>query len=296
MNVQCAKCFWLGYFRVEQQRGGGTTYFHPESLPLNARDSLLAKSAFPECLQQLLARDNRIACLQEQTSTSGMRTALEPRFDTLVAQSDMEQIRDIALLTRECGLYMPFDPLLSFNDVLSLQEKQRTDRLADAVERRHRRQLYARLLLELDALAARDAISPQARGKEFEKWFAGVFAASQLRYTLDVRNDWEQLDFTVWLGDFFAIGEARWLKEAVDTPQMRDFFGKLMDRPPFVIGLLFSVNGFTEPSRNWAEQHTDNRTILMFDGELLRAALQRDKTLTETVFDMLNERLNRLGT
>lgn len=286
------KCFWLGYFRVEEQRGGGTTNFFPESLPSDIREALLANVALSECLQRLCARDNRIACLREQINASGVRTALEPRFDALMAPSEMKQIRDIAILARECVLYMPFDPLLSFNDVRSLQEKQRTDRLADAVARRRRHQSYERLLRELDVLATSGSHSPQARGKEFEKWFEGVFAASQLRYTLDVRNDWEQLDFTVWLGKIFGIGEVRWLKDGVDMPQVRDFFGKLMDRPPFVIGLLFSVNGFTEPARNWVQGHTRERTILMFDGNLLRVALQSDKSLTEIVLDMLNERLN----
>lgn len=187
-------------------------------------------------LRELLARDCRVGCLRERAGSDGHSIPIEPRFDSLDAQGDVDAIRDVALLARECRAFSQFDPALSFGDRLRLVEKRTTDELADTVMRRRIRALHSILLDELDALAMNDSISPQRRGKEFEKWFAGVFDVSQLRYTLDIRNEWEQIDFTVWLGSLFAIGEARWLKEPVDVPQVRDFFGKLMDRPPFVVG------------------------------------------------------------
>lgn len=124
--IRCIDCFWLGYFRIEQARGGGTTYFQPETLPLEVRNKLLREpQTFDQSLSVLLARDRRIACLSEITDPSGQRRPVEPAYENLVAEKDFAKIQQTASGPRLCGRFGGFDPNLSFNDVRNSSTEER---------------------------------------------------------------------------------------------------------------------------------------------------------------------------
>lgn len=294
-GIRCIDCFWFGYFRVEQLRGGGTTYFHPETLPLQARELLLKglEPAFRSTILALLARDTKVACLSETTDALGQRHAVEPAYDALSAEDDnFSGIRRAACVPRQCPHFGVFDGSVSFSDVRALQQKAEVDRVATRILQKQREHRNAVLLSQLNELANDTGLTPQQRGKRFEDWFQSLCAASNLRHSVNVQNDWEQLDFTVWLGNTFCVGEARWVKDPVDTKQVRDFFGKIMDRPPFVIGILVSISGFTSPALDWIESHTHDRTILTVDRDALTSCILGPSSFESHIIEQLNQRLN----
>jgi hypothetical protein len=117
--MRCIDCFWFGYFRIEQVRGGGTTWFHPESLTIEVREALLQGNAaeFGSSLSNLLARDKRVACLREVTDSAGQCTAVEPAYDQLEAGRDFGIIRKTACRQRQCAGYGDFDPSLTLDTI-----------------------------------------------------------------------------------------------------------------------------------------------------------------------------------
>lgn len=293
-SVRCIDCFWFGFFRVEQARGGGTTYFHPETLTAEARKTLLMGVAhdFKALITKLLARDQRVACLSEVIDSSGQRHPVERCYDNINASDEFQEIRQIASTMRQCTDFNMYDRLLSFNDVIVLRQKIHTDELASAIEQRKHIHSNLQMWAAFQEIESDSALTPQARGKKFERWLGDVFEQNYLRHTLDVVNSWEQIDFTVWVNDIFCIGEARWLRKSVDCKQVRDFHGKLMDRPPFVIGILVSISGFTSEALNWISKQTSSRTIITADRDSVAEIVSHSNSFKEFVINQLDARLN----
>jgi len=146
-------------------------------------------------------------------------------------------------------------------------EKRELDAAVARLEAGVRREALPVLQETLRELETSPDLTPQQRGKLFEEWLGQWFRLYGAMPTLDVRNDGEQIDFTLWVGNLFVIGEARWLKGPVDCPQVRDFFGKLLNRPPFVIGMVISMAGFTHPALEYLRMRSGDRTVLTMTGE-----------------------------
>ena len=261
---RCLECFWLGYFRVEKARGGGTTFFHPETLPKVPRVKIFQedRDGFLATLKTLNARDGKLACLSEKIEPDGQRCAVEEAYDASTPETSFDDIASLMNRPRDCAFFKLFDPLLKYSDAQLLDQKETIEKLVAQEEKQRRSVLLTELREEFLKLEADSMLSPQTRGKLFESWLARFFEVWGFQTTLDIVNDWEQIDFTFWLGNLFVVAEARWLSRPVDSPQVRDFFGKLLDRPPFVIGLLISVSGFTDPSLKWLSNQSGNRTVL----------------------------------
>ena len=290
--IRCINCFWLGYFRVEQARDGGTTYFHPETLPLEIRNKILHEpSTLSPSLGTLLARDRKIACLAETIDSSGQRLSVEPAYDNLVAENDFAVIQHTACEPRKCARFGNSDPNLSFHDVQILQQKRKTDQIALAIQARNRASQNTSLYSKFRQLELGSQLNPQKRGKEFEEWLGNLFSAHGIDCSLNVVNNWEQIDFTANVNNNFCIGEARWLKEPVDTKQVRDFFGKLSDRPPFVIGILVSISDFTIPAIEWISHHIQDRMIIPANRVDIVNIVSGSNSFSEFVQKRLEERL-----
>lgn len=125
----------------------------------------------------------------------------------------------------------------------------------------------------------------------FEEWLGTLFSAHGINYSLNVINDWEQIDFTANVGSIFCIGEARWMKDPVDTKQVRDFFGKLSDRPPFVIGILISISNYTAPAIEWISRHSQDRMIIPANRNDVLTIVSSANSFTYFVQERLEERL-----
>ena len=135
-------------------------------------------------------------------------------------------------------------------------------------------------------------VTPQIRDKQFEDWLGALFRLYNLAPTLNVINEGEQIDFTFWINSLFVVGEARWPKEPVDTKQIRDFFGELLERPAFVVGLIIAMGGFTEPGVNYVRKRSGERTVLWLTRENLQDQILRaEPELPEWLDTTLRERL-----
>ena len=135
-------------------------------------------------------------------------------------------------------------------------------------------------------------MTPQARGKHFEQWLGDLLGTYDLDPNLDIVNAGEQIDFTFWHGDLFVVGEARWRTDPVDTPQVRDFFGKLHERPAFALGLIVSMGGFTEPALGYISRHAGNRTVLTVGRSDLDAVLRGEPEFPTWLGRTLRHRLD----
>jgi len=243
-------------------------------------------------LAGLLARDGKVACLSEVVDKSGERLAYETAYDRLNPKTDFEKTKQAALDGRACERFTSFDASLSFSEVRALQSKRQVDRVAAKISQKRRARSNAKLLRELDNLANRIDLTPQQRGKLLEEWFQRLFTASNLSHTIDVSSPWEQLDFTVSIRGMFYIGEIRWRSKPVSARQIRDFFGKLMDRPPFVVGIVMSMSGFTTPAVEWIKAHTHDRTVVLVDQDALRMCLSAANSVAQYVTSELAKHLN----
>ena len=72
--------------------------------------------------------------------------------------------------------------------------------------------------------------------------------------------------------------EARWWKEPVEPKLLRDFEGKIRAKAQNVLGLLISINGFSEGARS---KSADQTPLILMDGTDLLAVLESRIELPE---------------
>jgi len=175
--------------------------------------------------------------------------------------------------------------------VQSVAQKEQLEGAAKQLRQRARRGRLVELHAELSGLTEAQDVTPQARGKQFENWLGELFALYDLAPSLNVVNQGEQIDFTFWKGDLFVMGEARWRSTNVDAPQVRDFFGKLRERPAFAVGLMISMSSFTQPALDYLSRFSGERTVLTLHREELERVLQEKPEFTEWLGQSLRRRL-----
>jgi hypothetical protein len=160
---------------------------------------------------------------------------------------------------------------------------------------RARKSKLVALSAELSVIEASVDVPParrkNVRGTRFEKWLGDFFGAFGFKPNLNVVNPGEQIDFTDWLQNIFVIGEARWRAEPVGEDQVRDLFGKLAERPPFAIGLIISMSGFTDEALQYIQRMSGQRTMLTLDRSQLEQILAGAVALYDWLASALRERL-----
>lgn len=161
-------------------------------------------------------------------------------------------------------------------DVYSAEAEARAKARADidaeaerSASRRGHRDALARLrdrFMELHG----GTLSPQQRGVNFERLLNELFGLFDLEPRASYTLESEQIDgaFTFRTDDYLL--EARWWKGPVQPKDLRDFEGKIRRKAANVLGLMISVNGFTEGSRNWKAEGTP---LILMDGTDLFAVL-----------------------
>jgi hypothetical protein len=114
------------------------------------------------------------------------------------------------------------------------------------------------------------SLTPQQRGTAFEAFLNELFGLFDLEPRAAYRLVSEQIDgaFTFRTDDYLL--EARWWKGAVEPKDLRDFEGKIRRKAANVLGLLLSVNGFTDGARKWVAEGTP---LILMDGQDLLAVL-----------------------
>lgn len=293
MACRCIDCYFLGYRREEIQKGGpgyvDTIHRHPESLSADPRQLLLAgeQAALARSLVALRANGNRLMCLR--VCSDG--TTLNDELALSIPDPD-EWLRlcNSAVRHRECGDFRMADPSLPYSVFVELED-ERTRAVARQKVMRDARVRQLALLRSALVSLERSSLAPQARGTALEPLLRDLLHVYGLNPVLNVTNSGEQLDVTFWHGQMFVIAEARWRADPVDTPQMRDFFGKLVERPPFTIGLMLSFSNFTGPALEYLSRHSGERTVLPATRGDLDCWLTAEPELPEWLARALRSRL-----
>ncbi|MCH8853066.1 MAG: restriction endonuclease [Planctomycetes bacterium] len=222
--------------------------------------------------------------------------SLEPGYDQVSCEGEgLERVRELAVTLRDCDGFEQGDLDIPYAVFTRSQQVNADDAERQLAAAKLRRQVLGLLQEMLTALEALYEARPQKRGKEFERWIDQWLSLYKLSPVLDIQSPGEQIDFTFWHGDLFVLGEARWRKKPVSITQIRDFFGKLLDRPPFAIGLVISMSGFTGPALDYLEKHSGDRTVLTMDREAVELLLKGSPELGDWLRTTLRSKLERPG-
>lgn len=142
-------------------------------------------------------------------------------------------------------------------------EKQ-TEAERTRLERAQRAESLARLkqrFFDLNAMA-----DPRKRGIDFQGWLGDLFALHDLEPRGSFASEGEQIDGSIRVDAQTLLVEARWTKDLVAPEGVRDFIGKLEQKLDNTLGLMVSVEGFTEAAH--AKAQGGGRLLAVFiDGQ-----------------------------
>lgn len=138
--------------------------------------------------------------------------------------------------------------LLGNQAVVDLAEAARAENRTEAERRRSETATRAQALsklkqrfLELSALN-----DPKQRGFEFQTWLRQLFDLHDLEPRGSFAGEGEQIDGSIRIDGQTLLVEARWTTELVAPEGVRDFVGKFEHKLDNTLGLMISVNGFTD--------------------------------------------------
>jgi hypothetical protein len=138
--------------------------------------------------------------------------------------------------------------LLGHQTVVTRAEAARTEKRTEAerlrTERLERVEALARLRERFMKLAGSG--EPQRRGLDFQPWLRDLFALHDLEPRGSFASIGEQIDGSIRLDGQTLLVEARWTKELVAPDGVRDFVGKFEHKLDNTLGLMISVDGFTD--------------------------------------------------
>lgn len=141
------------------------------------------------------------------------------------------------------------------------------------------------LASEFGQLRLDKAATPQQRGYRLEALLQEVIAAAGWRCDRNVRAEGEEHDLVIRSGHEYYLGSCKWEKRPVDAGRVREFMGRLTDRVA-VNGIYFSMSGFNDAARKYAERSLSQRMVLLFGAADITALLS-----TERFFpDLLDEK------
>ena len=138
--------------------------------------------------------------------------------------------------------------LLGHQTVVSHVEAARAEKRTEAERRREETQQRASALAGLaqrfNALAALS--DHNRRGLDFQLWLHDLFALHDLEPRGSFASVGEQIDGSIRIEGQTLLVEARWTKDRVAPEAVRDFVGKFEQKLDTTLGLIVSVEGFTD--------------------------------------------------
>jgi len=135
-------------------------------------------------------------------------------------------------------------------------------------------------------------LESHARGRAFQKWLA-KYIGEQMGWTPEegVKTSNEEMDVILSQKREYYLLEAKWEKDPIEAPVIRELIGKL-DLRADVRGIVVSMSGFTGGAVERVEQHSGQRVILLFGKEDINRLVKGDITFE----DLLNEKYRELVT
>jgi hypothetical protein len=158
--------------------------------------------------------------------------------------------------------------LLGDRAVVAHADAARAENRTEAERRRSettaRAESLAKLKQRLTDMHA--VVDAQERGYAFQSWLRELFYLHDFEPRGSFAGEGEQIDGSIRLDGQTLLVEARWTKELVGPDGVRDFVGKFESKLDNTLGLMVSVNGFTDAASAKATKGGRLMTIFV-DGQ-----------------------------
>lgn len=144
--------------------------------------------------------------------------------------------------------------LLGAQAVVAHAEAARKENRTEAQRRRteiaDRAQALANMKQRFTDLAAMG--DARKRGFDFQPWLRDLFDLHDLEPRGSFAGEGEQIDGSIRIDGQTLLVEARWTTDLVAPEGVRDFVGKFEHKLDNTLGLMISVNGFTDAANGKA--------------------------------------------
>jgi hypothetical protein len=127
-------------------------------------------------------------------------------------------------------------------------------------------------------------MTPQTRGRRFERWLSKFFADADLEPRSPYRPSGEEIDGSFVLDGRVYLFEAKWPASSLPASSVYEFKGKVDGKLAGTIGFYISMAGFPDDTVNALARGKDLNVILIDDEDL-------DAALSRGLRWMLNEKL-----
>jgi hypothetical protein len=138
-------------------------------------------------------------------------------------------------------------------------------------------------------LAAIEPLEPQARGKALEALVVDALQHQGCSCVKDTGGTGEQIDLAIESGMSFFLAECKWLKDPVEGGVVSEMVGRLMSRPASVMGVVFSMNGFTQGAYAKVAALANQRVVLLIPGPDLRGIIVGERKFNGIVSEQLRQ-------
>lgn len=146
---------------------------------------------------------------------------------------------------------------------LGLVHRKELEITAAGVERARNRREENALTEEFAKLKELEDVTPQQRGREFEKLLERFVSIEGWEAERDVRSPGEQQDLVIHQGREYYLVECKWEGDPVEPRAIREFRDRVTARPG-LRGLFFSMSGYTDAPKEDARDRLESCMILLF--------------------------------
>jgi predicted transcriptional regulator len=135
-------------------------------------------------------------------------------------------------------------------------------------------------------------LSPQIRGREFQKLLAKVVEQDGWLQEEGTRTSNEEMDVIVFREREYYLIECKWEKKSVESSVVRELHGKLANRVD-VRGIIVSLSGFARGVTKQVEDYTSSRLILLFGPEDVNSLVYQRASFSELLNGKYRELVTR---
>jgi hypothetical protein len=123
-----------------------------------------------------------------------------------------------------------------------------------------------------DLLYLRNGVTPQTRGRYFEKWLYRLLVKDDLEPRTAFRPDGEEVDGSFMFRGQPYLLEAKWWKKEVPASAIYQFKGKVDGKLVGIIGVFVSMSGYSSEAVD-ALRVGKELNVILFDSDDIYAAM-----------------------
>ena len=125
-------------------------------------------------------------------------------------------------------------------------------------------------------------MEPHRRGKELEQFLEKLMLHEGWTVEKGVKTSNEEIDLVIYRNQSFYLVECKWEKDPIEAKEIGAFFAKL-DKRDGVMGIVFSMSGFTKGAKEEALSHLGEKRILLFGPSDLERLIGEDGNLEKLI-------------